>query len=56
MDKRMGTSNKTVTCDTCGDDLKSCNGHFGHVRLALPAFHVGYLRNIIDVLHNICKV
>lgn len=55
MDKRMGTSNKAVTCDTCGDDLKSCNGHFGHVRLALPAFHVGYLRNIIDVLHNICK-
>lgn len=56
LDQRMGTSSKSGLCDTCGEELKSCNGHFGHVKLALPAFHVGYFRMIIDVLHNICKV
>lgn len=31
-------------------------GHFGHVRLSLPAFHIGYLRFTISVLQNICKL
>lgn len=56
LDQRMGTSSKTGICDTCGEELISCNGHFGYIKLALPAFHVGYFRMIIDVLHNICKV
>ncbi|KAF2458837.1 DNA-directed RNA polymeras-like protein iii largest subunit [Lineolata rhizophorae] len=55
MDGRMGTSSKNVPCDTCGEELKSCNGHFGYVKLALPAFHVGYFRMIIEVLQSICK-
>lgn len=55
MDGRMGISSKSATCETCGEDLKSCNGHFGHVKLALPAFHIGYLKMIIEVLHCICK-
>ena len=32
-----------------------CVGHFGYVRLALPAFHIGYLRFIQSILQNICK-
>ncbi|KAF2086213.1 beta and beta-prime subunits of DNA dependent RNA-polymerase [Saccharata proteae CBS 121410] len=55
IDPRMGISSKSANCETCGEDLKSCNGHFGHVKLALPAFHIGYLKMIIEVLHSICK-
>ncbi|KAF2198820.1 beta and beta-prime subunits of DNA dependent RNA-polymerase [Delitschia confertaspora ATCC 74209] len=55
MDRRMGTSTKGTKCATCDLDLKECNGHFGHIKLALPAFHVGYLRNIIEILACICK-
>ncbi|PQE27543.1 hypothetical protein CJF30_00007878 [Rutstroemia sp. NJR-2017a BBW] len=55
LDPRMGTSSKTGFCDTCGDGLQNCNGHFGHVRLALPVFHIGYLKLIINILQNICK-
>ncbi|KAJ9657821.1 DNA-directed RNA polymerase III subunit C1 (rpo31) [Coniosporium apollinis] len=55
MDGRMGTSSKSGLCDTCGEGLKECNGHFGYVRLALPAFHIGYFRAIIEILHCICK-
>lgn len=56
MDGRMGTSSKSGLCHTCGEGLKECNGHFGYVRLALPAFHIGYFRAIIEILHCICKV
>ncbi|RMZ73775.1 hypothetical protein GMOD_00004566 [Pyrenophora seminiperda CCB06] len=55
MDTRMGTSSKAGICGTCGEGLDKCNGHFGHIKLALPAFHVGYLKHIIEVLNCICK-
>ncbi|KAL4773200.1 hypothetical protein BDW60DRAFT_185810 [Aspergillus nidulans var. acristatus] len=51
----MGISNKTSTCQTCGGALQVCNGHFGHVRLVLPAFHVGYFKRVISILQEICK-
>ena len=56
LDARMGISGKSDRCETCFESLKSCNGHFGHVKLALPAFHVGYFRMTIEVLQEICKV
>ncbi|KAF9728741.1 hypothetical protein PMIN06_012451 [Paraphaeosphaeria minitans] len=55
MDTRMGISTKVGKCTTCGEGLNECNGHFGHIKLALPAFHVGYLKHIIEVLNCICK-
>jgi DNA-directed RNA polymerase III subunit RPC1 len=55
MDIHMGISSKTGKCGTCGEGLDKCNGHFGHIKLALPAFHVGYLKHIIEVLNCICK-
>lgn len=51
----MGVSGKRDTCATCGEQLQTCNGHFGHVRLVLPAFHVGYFKKIIQILQSICK-
>ncbi|OJJ44422.1 hypothetical protein ASPZODRAFT_18612 [Penicilliopsis zonata CBS 506.65] len=55
LDTRMGISNKTASCATCGHKLAECNGHFGHVRLVLPAFHVGYFKRVIGILQEICK-
>lgn len=55
LDSRLGTSSKLGKCATCLEALKDCNGHFGHVRLPLPAFHVGYLRFIMSILQEICK-
>jgi DNA-directed RNA polymerase III subunit RPC1 len=54
-DERLGTSTKAGLCGTCGKGLKECNGHFGHVRLALPCFHYGYMKKTIDVLSCVCK-
>ncbi|KAI9845198.1 MAG: hypothetical protein M1838_001838 [Thelocarpon superellum] len=55
LDGRLGTCSKTAACETCGGALQTCNGHFGHVKLALPAFHIGYFRMIITILQEICK-
>lgn len=55
LDKRLGISSKTAHCATCELRLQDCTGHFGHVRLPLPAFHIGYLRFTITILQNICK-
>lgn len=55
LDLRLGTSNNSVKCETCDQQLKNCNGHFGHVKLALPVFHVGFMKNIVEILHCICK-
>ena len=51
----MGTSQKDKKCQTCGEDLSDCIGHYGYIDLELPVFHVGYFRSIIQVLQCICK-
>ncbi|KIY03285.1 uncharacterized protein Z520_01752 [Fonsecaea multimorphosa CBS 102226] len=30
LDRRMGVSSKQNSCETCGQHLQECNGHFGH--------------------------
>ncbi|EXJ88840.1 DNA-directed RNA polymerase III subunit RPC1 [Capronia epimyces CBS 606.96] len=55
LDRRMGVSGKRDICQTCGEQLQTCNGHFGHVKLVLPAFHVGYFKKVIQILQSICK-
>lgn len=56
LDPRMGISGKTGFCETCDEPLQYCNGHFGYIKLALPVFHIGYLKAIIWMLQDICKV
>lgn len=56
LDPLMGISGKVGYCQTCGEPMQKCNGHFGYVKLALPALHIGYLKKVITVLQNICKV
>ncbi len=51
----MGTSQKDRNCQTCGEGLAECIGHFGYIDLELPVFHVGYFRSIICILQCICK-
>ena len=55
LDRRMGTSSKDQNCQTCGEGLQDCIGHYGYIDLELPVFHVGYFRSIIQVLQCICK-
>lgn len=55
LDLRLGLSGKEGRCETCGQRVQACMGHFGYTKLVLPVLHVGYLRFIIHILQVICK-
>ncbi|EGF76498.1 hypothetical protein BATDEDRAFT_14837 [Batrachochytrium dendrobatidis JAM81] len=55
LDRRLGTADKSIPCETCGETMQDCVGHFGIIRLVLPVFHIGYFKLMITVLQNICK-
>ena len=56
LDPRMGTTDKKgAECATCKGKLIDCAGHFGYVKLELPVFHIGYFKNVISILQQVCK-
>ena len=53
-DPRMGTLEFRESCKTCKGDGKNCPGHFGHIELARPVFHIGFFYEIAQVLDCVC--
>jgi DNA-directed RNA polymerase II subunit RPB1 len=43
LDPRMGTVDRNFKCQTCGESMTDCPGHFGHIELCKPVFHAGFL-------------
>lgn len=55
LDLRLGVGNKKDKCATCGEALATCAGHFGEVRLTLPVFNIGLIKQTISALNCLCK-
>lgn len=55
LDPRLGVSDTVSICATCKRKLTDCAGHFGYIKLALPVFHIGFLRHTLHILQCICK-
>lgn len=53
-DTKMGTINKYVTCETCEQDMDTCVGHFGHIELARPVYHPGFMVDVLKLLRCVC--
>ena len=53
LDPRLGTTDKR-TCKTCGEGALGCPGHFGHVPLSEPVFHIGYINFVKMILERVC--
>eukprot|EP00904_Undaria_pinnatifida_P012757 jgi/Undpi1/8611/HiC_scaffold_25.g11076.m1 len=61
-DPRMGTLDFNTRCRTCdctytgigGNQVNDCPGHFGHMELARPVYHVGFLDVTLKVLRSVC--
>ncbi|KAK9843436.1 hypothetical protein WJX81_002541 [Elliptochloris bilobata] len=49
-DLRLGTMDRAFKCATDGANVQDCPGYFGHIELAKPMFHVGFIHTIIKVL------
>ncbi|QRW05817.1 DNA-directed RNA polymerase III subunit C5 [Ceratobasidium sp. AG-Ba] len=54
MDPRLGTVDRNFKCQTCGEGMAECPGHFGHIELARPVFHIGFLTKVKKILECIC--
>ena len=53
-DCRMGIVDKTLNCKTCHSDFTDCPGHFGHIELARPMFHIGFIESVRKILRCVC--
>jgi len=54
LDMRLGVSLQNVSCQTCGFSSVDCPGHFGHIELAEPVHHRGFIPWIKKILGCIC--
>lgn len=54
MDPRQGCSDRFSRCQTCAGNMTECPGHFGHIELSKPVFHVALIPKIIKVLRCVC--
>ena len=54
MDPRQGVVDRMAKCQTCAGNMTTCPGHFGHIELAKPVFHIGFLTKTIKMLRCVC--
>lgn len=54
MDPRQGVIDRTSKCHTCAGNMAECPGHFGHIELAKPVYHIQFIQKIIKVLRCVC--
>ena len=55
MDRHMGVVERELRCATCFRRTDECPGHFGHIDLARPIIHVGFIKEIEMLLRCTCK-
>jgi DNA-directed RNA polymerase II subunit RPB1 len=53
-DPKLGTIDRMYSCATCKEDIQTCPGHFGHIELHTPVFHVGFVVKIKKLLETVC--
>ncbi|ODV89296.1 hypothetical protein CANCADRAFT_65867 [Tortispora caseinolytica NRRL Y-17796] len=53
-DPRLGSIDRNFKCQTCGEGMAECPGHFGHIELAKPVFHIGFITKIKKILESVC--
>ena len=55
LDPCMGVSTHGTVCSTCLLNNQYCPGHFGHINLAYPIIHIGYIMYIKTILGCVCN-
>ncbi|RKF71986.1 DNA-directed RNA polymerase II subunit rpb1 [Golovinomyces cichoracearum] len=53
-DPRLGSIDRQFKCSTCDQNMSECPGHFGHIELAKPVFHPGFIKKIKKLLEMVC--
>lgn len=53
-DPLLGSIDRGFLCKTCGQVMKECPGHFGHIELARPVYHPGFIKKVKKILEIVC--
>jgi DNA-directed RNA polymerase II subunit RPB1 len=53
-DPLLGSVDRQFKCKTCTENASECVGHFGHIELAKPVFHPGFIKKVKKVLEIVC--
>ncbi|KAI6356945.1 hypothetical protein MCOR25_007789 [Pyricularia grisea] len=53
-DPLLGTTDRQYKCKTCNNDMNNCPGHFGHIELAKPVYHPGFINKTKKILEMVC--
>ncbi|KAH8179404.1 RNA polymerase rpb1, domain 1 domain-containing protein [Sarocladium implicatum] len=53
-DPRLGSIDRAYKCKTCGQAMGECPGHFGHIELAKPVYHPGFIKKVKKILEIVC--
>ncbi|KAI4986177.1 hypothetical protein ZWY2020_018807 [Hordeum vulgare] len=53
-DPRLGTIDRRTKCETCMAGMAECPGHFGHLELAKPMFHIGFIKTVLSIMSCVC--
>lgn len=53
-DPRLGSVDRQFKCKTCTENMSECPGHFGHIELAKPVFHPGFIKKVKKILEIVC--
>jgi DNA-directed RNA polymerase II subunit RPB1 len=56
MDISMGVIDRASVCKTCGQNVPTCQGHFGYIELPLPVMHPSHfaVKRALAVLRCVC--
>ena len=55
MDLHLGVISPGLRCKTCGQNMRDCPGHFGHIELIRPVIHPKFSDKLYSVLSCTCK-
>lgn len=53
-DPLLGSVDRQFKCKTCTENMSECPGHFGHIELAKPVFHPGFIKRVKKLLEIVC--
>ncbi len=53
-DERLGTTDSSKLCETCGENAEICSGHFGHIEFHEPIIHPLFYKRLVAYLGCFC--
>ncbi|KAK1755281.1 RNA polymerase II largest subunit [Echria macrotheca] len=53
-DPLLGSIDRQFKCKTCTENMAECPGHFGHIELAKPVYHPGFIKRVKKLLEIVC--